>query len=134
MSAAYIDHVGIIVASLEEAIGRLEPLLGPPDAVKSLTEVGLKVAEFRGANVTIELLEYAPGSRAELAKRTMGERLGLNHLSLRVDDLDESVSDLKARGFTLMDGFPRQGAHGRIAFFHPDAATGLLFEVCEPDA
>ena len=64
----------------------------------------------------------------------MGERMGLNHISARVDDVDHSVSELTTAGFTPMQGFPRQGAHGRVAFFEPDRVTGLLFEVCQPDS
>ncbi len=63
----------------------------------------------------------------------MGDRLGLNHVSARVTDADATVAALTRKGFEPMDGFPRQGSHGRVAFFHPDAVTGLLFEVFQPD-
>ena len=127
-----IDHIGIIVADLEQAAEKLPPLFGEHAAIKELPEVGLRVAEFRAANVTIELLQYS--GDAAFARGVMGERLGLNHLSARVDDVDRSVSELTAAGFAPMQGFPRQGAHGRVAFFEPDRVTGLLFEVCQPDS
>jgi methylmalonyl-CoA epimerase len=131
VTAPHIDHIGIIVADLEQAAARLRPLFGEHAAIRELPEAGLRVAEFHAANVTIELLQYS--GDAAFARRVMGERLGLNHISARVDDVDRSIAELTAAGFTPMQGFPRQGAHGRVAFFEPDPLTGLLFEVCQPD-
>ena len=129
----YIDHIGIVVADLDQAVERLRPLFGIPARTKELPEVGLRVAEFDAANVVIELLQYTDGPNS-FAQQVMGQRLGLNHLSARVTDVEQSVADLHEAGFTPMAGFPRQGAHGRVAFFEPDAVTGLLFEVCQLDA
>ena len=128
-----IDHIGIIVADLEAAVRRLKPLFGDAVEIKELAEVGLRVAEFRAANVTVELLQYT-GKNDAFARRVMGERLGLNHVSARVEDVDRALAKLRAAGLQPMEGFPRQGAHGRVAFFEPDATTGLLFEICQPDA
>ncbi len=129
----YIDHIGIIVSDLDQAVKRLSPLFGTPARIKELTEVGLRVAEFDAANVVIELLQYTSATRG-FAQQVMGERLGLNHLSARVTDVEQSITTLQQSGFTPMAGFPRQGAHGRVVFFEPDAVTGLLFEVCQLDA
>lgn len=131
MTTPYIDHIGIIVADLEQAAARLRPLFGEHAAIRELPEAGLRVAEFHAANVVIELLQY--GADPAFPRRIMGERLGLNHISARVEDVNRSIAELTAAGFTPMQGFPRQGAHGRIAFFEPDGVTGLLFEVCQPD-
>jgi methylmalonyl-CoA epimerase len=124
-----IDHIGIVVADLEQAAARLEVLFGK-FSLKELPEVGLRVAEFEAANVTIELLQYT--GEAAFARKVMGERLGLNHVSAQVEDVETSLRKLKDAGFTPMAGFPRQGAHGRVAFFEPDELTGLLFEICQP--
>jgi methylmalonyl-CoA/ethylmalonyl-CoA epimerase len=124
-----IDHIGIIVKDLEAAVARLGVLFGKAH-IKDLPEVGLRVAEFRAANVTVELLQYT--GDCEFARRVMGSRIGLNHLSLHVEDTERSIEELRAAGFVPMQGFPRQGAHGRVAFFEPDAVTGLLFEICKP--
>lgn len=131
MSATHIDHIGIIVADLDKAVAMLAPLFGSASMIKELPDVGLRVAEFKAANVTIELLQYT-GRDDAMARRVMGERLGLNHLSARVADVDASMTALAAQGFAPMSGFPREGAHGRVAFFEPDATTGLLFEICQP--
>jgi methylmalonyl-CoA epimerase len=125
-----IDHIGIIVADLEQAAARLEVLFGE-FSTKEMPDVGLRVAEFKAANVTIELLQYT--GEAAFARKVMGERLGLNHVSAGVEDINTSLDELKSAGFQPMEGFPRQGAHGRVAFFQPDDVTGLLFEICEPE-
>ncbi len=132
MSAVHVDHVGIIVADLDRAVARLAVLFGGKPVLKELPEVGLRVAEFHAANVTIELLQYT-GANDEFARGVMGERTGLNHLSARVEDVDRSLRELRAAGLQPMEGFPRQGAHGRVAFFKPDDASGLLFEICQPE-
>jgi len=132
VSATHIDHIGIVVADLDQAIERLGPLFGGSPVVKELAEAGLRVAEFQAANVTVELLQYT-GTNDAFARRVMGERLGLNHLSARVENVERSLAELRAAGLHPMEGFPRQGAHGRVAFFEPDAVTGLLFEICQPD-
>lgn len=129
----HIDHIGIVVADLDQAITRLRPLFGAPARTRELADVGLRVAEFDAANVVIELLQYIDGANG-FAQQVMGQRIGLNHLSARVADVEQSITDLRQAGFTPMTGFPRQGAHGRVAFFEPDAVTGLLFEVCQVEA
>jgi methylmalonyl-CoA/ethylmalonyl-CoA epimerase len=132
MSATHIDHIGIIVADLDAAVSRLKPLFGERIRIKDLADVGLRVAEFQAANVTVELLQYA-GKDDAFARQVMGERLGLNHISARVENVDEALAALRASGLRPQAGFPRQGAHGRVAFFEPDPVTGLLFEICQPD-
>ncbi|MCP5367033.1 MAG: VOC family protein [Hyphomicrobiales bacterium] len=133
MSPPVIDHVGIIVADLDAAVAMMRPLFGgDPAYVKEMPEVGLRVAAFEAANVTVELLQYTDDG-SDFAKQVMGERLGLNHLSARVEDVATAVTELTAAGFTPQAGFPRPGAHGQVAFFDPDPVTGLLFEVCAPD-
>ncbi len=132
MTKPQIDHIGIVVADIEAAVARLAPLLGEAEPIRELPDYGLRVAMIETANVTIELLQYT-GEGDDFARGVMGERLGLNHISARVDDVAQSVADLTAEGFRMMPGFPRPGAHGEVAFFERDETTGLLFEVCAPD-
>jgi methylmalonyl-CoA/ethylmalonyl-CoA epimerase len=133
MTGPHVDHIGIIVADLDAAARTFEVLFGaPPKAVKTLEEAGVRVAEFEAANVTIELIQYLePGE--SFAKTVMGAREGINHLSLRVDDIAASIRILEGAGVRTMEGFPTQGAHGKVAFFDAATTHGLLFEVCEPD-
>lgn len=131
MDKPHIGHIGIIVEDMSLAIEKLTGLLGvAPENVKEISGVGLKVAEFKMANVTLELLQYTENEC--FAKEVMGERLGLNHLSVTVNDVNEAIGTWTEKGMVLGEGFPRDGAHGRVAFFRTEPKTGILFEVCQP--
>jgi hypothetical protein len=128
-----IDHIGIVVESLEPAIAAFQLVM--PRATmrrRSLPDAGLEVAEFHAANIIVELLAYTAHGKG-LGRAVMGSEPGVNHLSLQVPDLDGALAALAAEGITPMAGFPRSGAHGRIAFLQRSPHTGLLFELCEPD-
>ncbi|MDP3487505.1 MAG: VOC family protein, partial [Bacillota bacterium] len=57
---------------------------------------------------------------------------GVHHIAFRVDNLEEALAELKAKGVRLIDEKPRVGAHGaKIAFIHPKASNGVLVELCE---
>ena len=133
MSVPRIDHIGIIVPDLEAAIARFGALLGglAPER-RDLPDVGLRIAEFHAANIAIELIAY--DGEAQLARRVMGSTPGFNHVTVAVDDVDAAIGRLGAAGFRLQPGFPRAGAHGTVAFFERDQETGMLFEVCAPEA
>ncbi|MBZ0217439.1 MAG: hypothetical protein K8F25_12850, partial [Fimbriimonadaceae bacterium] len=79
-----------------------------------------------------ELLQYF-GENDGFAKQVMGERSGLNHFSLAVENITDAIAGLEAAGAETMAGFPREGAHGRVAFFKPATTGNILFEVCEPE-
>lgn len=133
MTTPYINHIGITVTDLDHAIEKLRALFGDPTRIKNPPEVGLRVAEFQAANVQIELLRYTDAD-AEFAGRVMGEHIGLNHISARIADVDRSIAELSAAAIAPMAAFPRQSAHGRVAFLEPDAVTGLRFEVYQPNS
>src|SRR5574340_990181 len=102
MKPPRIDHIGIVVA-------------------------GLEVAAFEAENLVVELLRYTDRGDG-FGRAVMGDAGGINHLSLAVPDLDAALAALRAQGVEPMPGFPRRGAHGRIAFLPRDATTGLRFE------
>ncbi len=133
MTKPTIGHVGIIVEDLSAAVETLTGLLGvPPERIKEMPGVGVKLAEFHMANLILELIQYTSDER-NFAKDVMGERVGLNHLSVTVPDVDESIRSWTEKGLALAEGFPIKGAHGRVAFFETEPKTGILFEICQPD-
>ncbi|HLT28331.1 MAG TPA: VOC family protein [Zeimonas sp.] len=133
MNPPRIDHIGIVVDDLEASIASMKRLLpGAPLTRRSIPDAGLEVAEFAAANLVVELLQYTDDGDS-FGRATMGSTPGVNHLSLAVDDLDAALETLRAQGIEPLTGFPRRGAHGRIAFLPRDAGTGLSFEFCEPD-
>ncbi len=130
MNPPTIDHIGIIVADLERASATFERIIGAgPVHIREMADVGLRVAKFEAANVSIELIEYISDGPS-FGREVMGDALGLNHISARIDDMDTALEGYAAAGFKVQPGFPRQGADGEVAFFERDAVTGLLLEVC----
>lgn len=130
MSKIHIDHIGIIVDDLEASVAMFTKMLGEgPTMAKDMPENGLKIAEFETANVAIELLQFT-GPNTGFAKEVMGEKSGINHFSLRVDKVSDAIGKMEELGAEKMDGFPRNGAHGRVAFFKPETTGNILIEVC----
>ncbi|MCO5100001.1 MAG: VOC family protein [Burkholderiaceae bacterium] len=133
MKLPRIDHIGIVVDDLEASIASMQRMLrGAALVRRSIPDAGLEVAEFTAANVVVELLKYTDDGDG-FGRTVMGAATGVNHLSLAVDDLDGALAALREEGVVPVDGFPRRGAHGRVAFLPRDADTGLLFELCESD-
>ena len=127
-----VDHIGVIVPDLELAVARFSRLLeGLAPVRRDLPEVGLRIAEFQTENLNIELIAY--DGPAEFARQVMGDDIGINHLTIQVENVGDAVAKLADAGLRVQKGFPRRGAHGTVAFFQRDDATGLLFEVCAPD-
>ena len=59
---------------------------------------------------------------------------GIQHVAFRVENIEEALGELKAKGIRLIDETPRKGAGGaKIAFLHPKATAGVLVELCQRD-
>jgi len=131
MKRPHIDHIGIVVMDLDAAIGRFTALLGvPPTEIKTLPEVGLRLARFDAANVAFEIVEYT-GDGALFARDVMGAEAGLNHVSIATEDLEQARAAFTAAGLVTQDGFPTAGARGPVIFFKHDPVSGVLFELCQ---
>jgi methylmalonyl-CoA/ethylmalonyl-CoA epimerase len=129
-----IDHVAIAVADLGSASARLADLFGlratPTEQVAAQkTDVVFLHPETGGA---IEMI--CPNGNAGLQKFLDRRGPGLHHICFEVDDLAASLATLKAAGVELIDESPRPGARGHlVAFLHPRATGGVLFELCEKE-
>jgi len=131
MKILKIDHIGIAVKSLAES-SKLYELLGiKSTGTEEVAEQKVKVAFFPVGDSEVELLEStAPDGPIARYIEKNGE--GLQHLALRVDDLEAALAELKAKGVRLIDEKPRYGAGGaRIAFVHPKSTGGILLELSE---
>ena len=126
-----IDHIAIVVRSIEEALPTYEGALGLElTEVEEMPEQAVKIAFLPVGESEIELVEPLTtdsGVARFLEKR--GE--GLHHICLEVEDIEAALQDLAAKGVRLIDEQPRQGAHGRVAFLHPKSAHGVLIELIE---
>lgn len=127
-----IDHIGIAVKDLNESLKVYTEILGlKSTGVETVTEQKVKVAFIPIGESEIELLESTEPDGA-VAKFIEKNGEGIQHIALRVDNIEKTLEDLKARGVRLIDEKPRKGAGGaRIAFIHPKATNGILIELCE---
>ena len=127
---ATLDHIGIAVANLEEALSFYRDALGleiePPEDVPSQH---VRAHFIPAGESALELLE-ATDSESPIAKYVARRGPGLHHITLRVDDIAGALASLKGRGVRLIDDTPRPGAHGSlVAFIHPSSAHGVLVEL-----
>lgn len=130
MKALKIDHLGIAVPSLAEAVEAYEALGFPVESTQDVPTEKVRVAFLPVGESRLELLEPTdPGS--SIAK-FLQKRSGLHHVCVLVEDIDAALADLRARGISLIDERPRPGAGGsRVAFVHPRSAGGVLLELKE---
>ena len=125
-----IDHLGIAVASLAEAVKSWEALGFPVGETHDVPTEKVRAAFLAVGESRLELLE--PTAPSSAIARFLEKRSGLHHVCILVDDLDATLAEMKTRGVELVDEVPRPGAEGcRVAFVHPRAATGVLLELKE---
>jgi len=131
MKILKIDHIGIAVKSLAES-SKLYELLGiKSTGTEEVADQKVKVAFFPVGDSEVELLE-STASDGPIARYIEKNGEGMQHIALRVDDLDAALAELKAKGVRLIDEKPRYGAGGaRIAFVHPKSTGGILLELSE---
>jgi methylmalonyl-CoA/ethylmalonyl-CoA epimerase len=131
MKILKIDHIGIAVKSLSES-SKLYELLGiKSTGTEEVAEQKVKVAFFPVGDSEVELLE-STSPDGPIARYIEKNGEGMQHIALRVDDLEAALAELKAKGVRLIDEKPRYGAGGaRIAFVHPKSTGGILLELSE---
>lgn len=135
MQISHIEHVGIAVTSLEEAIPFYERLLNTKCyKVEEVEEQHVRTAFLKIGEVKIELLE-ATSEESAIAKfiAKNGGRGGIQHIAFAVEDgLQATLDEIQANGDRVIDAAPRGGADGlHIAFLHPKSTCGALVELCE---
>lgn len=129
-----IDHIGIAVSSLEEALPfYVNQLHLKLEAIEEVATEGVKVAFIKIGDSRIELLE--PMSEdSPIASFIQKRGEGIHHIALADDRIDERLRELSANGVRLINNTPVKGAGGaNIAFLHPKSAGGVLYELCEKD-
>ena len=125
-----IDHLGIAVPSLAEAVAAYEALGFHVEATHDVPAEKVKTAFLPIGESHLELLE--PTDPTSVIAKFLEKRTGLHHVCVLVDDIEKALTELRARGVTLIDQAPRVGAGGcRVAFVHPKAAGGVLLELKE---
>jgi len=126
-----IDHIAIVVRSIEEAQQVYEGALGLElTDVKEMPEQAVRIAFLPVGESEVELVEPLT-AESGVAKFLEKRGEGLHHICFEVDDIEAALRDLAAKGIRLIDQQPRRGAHGRVAFLHPKSAHGVLIELVE---
>jgi methylmalonyl-CoA/ethylmalonyl-CoA epimerase len=127
---AVLDHVGIAVRDLEEALRFYRDALGLEiDQPEEVASQRVRAHFVPVGESALELLE-ATAPESAIARFVEKRGPGLHHVALRVDDIHAALADLKARGVRLIDEQPRPGAHhSLVAFLHPSSTHGVLVEL-----
>lgn len=127
-----IDHIGIAVRDLKEAMRFYEEILGiKATEIEEVQDQKVRVAFLPTGDSEVELLESTSpdGPIARFIEKN-GE--GIQHIAFSVDNIEEKLAELKNKGVRLIDEKPRRGAGGAmIAFLHPKSSLGALVEICE---
>lgn len=133
MTPSHIEHIGIAVPNLEEAIRYWEDVMGLKCyAIEEVKDQKVKTAFFKIGDVKIELLEpTSPDSTIAAFIEKNGGKGGMHHMAFAVEDTDKALQDAEAKGVRLIDKQARGGAEGlKIGFLHPKSTMGVLTELC----
>ncbi|OKZ41657.1 MAG: methylmalonyl-CoA epimerase [Odoribacter sp. 43_10] len=130
MKPTHIEHIGIAVKSLEEAIPFYENVLGLKCyAVEEVKDQKVKTAFFQVGQTKIELLESTDpeGPIGKFVEKNGG---GMHHMAFAVEDVAEALNEAAAAGCQLIDKAPRTGAEGlQIGFLHPKSSVLLALSM-----
>ena len=127
-----INHLGIATKGIDEALKFWEDALGLENVHTEIVEdQKVRVAKLPIGESRIELLE--PTSEdSPISKFIEKHGGGIHHIAVEVENIEESLAQLKAKGMRLIDEKPRIGAEGcLVAFVHPSSANGVLLELVQ---
>ena len=132
MNLSHIEHIGIAVKSLDEAIPFWEKQLGMKCySIEEVKDQKVRTAFFKIGQSKIELLE-STDPEGPIGKFIEKKGEGIHHLAFAVDGLQACLDEVAGKGVQLIDKSPRKGAEGLdIAFLHPKSTGGILMELCE---
>jgi methylmalonyl-CoA/ethylmalonyl-CoA epimerase len=126
-----IDHVGVAVKSLEEAVKTYEALGFEVEEIEEVAEQKVRVAMLPAGESRVELLE-ATSEDSAIAKFISSRGEGIHHIAINVENIEEALNKAKEAGLRLIDEKPRIGAGGKkVAFVHPKSTHGVLLEFVE---
>jgi methylmalonyl-CoA/ethylmalonyl-CoA epimerase len=129
-----IDHIGIAVKSLDEAIKFYENALGLKcQKIEEVPTQKVKTAFFEVGEVHLELLEPT-AEDSPIAKFLQRNGEGIHHIAYYTDEIVEQLSRAKDAGCKLINEEPVPGAGGKkVAFLHPKSTHGVLTEFCSKE-
>lgn len=127
-----IEHLGIAVKELKNAIPLFEQLLNTPCYKTEVVETeGVSTAFFQTGDSKIELLE-ATNTGSPIAKFVEKKGEGIHHIAFEVENIEAEMKRLAALGFELLNETPKNGADNKlVCFLHPKSTNGVLIELCQ---
>jgi methylmalonyl-CoA/ethylmalonyl-CoA epimerase len=127
------DHVGIVVRDLQKAMDELSFFFGLECEEKmEMREAGIRIAFYPLGIGQMELIEFQK-PLDDVDPLVTQPRAGVQHIAFQVEDFGKAMEELTNKGLDLVKGFPRKGAHGKVAFFYPTKGLDLLIEICEAE-
>jgi methylmalonyl-CoA/ethylmalonyl-CoA epimerase len=132
MKPTHIEHIGIAVKSLDEAIPFYEKMLGTECyAIEEVKDQKVRTAFLKIGQTKIELLE-STDTEGPIGKFIEKRGEGIHHIAYAVENIESHLEEAEDAGVRLIDQQPRKGAEGLdIAFLHPKSTFGVLTEFCE---
>jgi len=124
-----VDHIGLAVSNLDEIVNMFATLFGLE--AKIIEDYpGLKAAFLHIGDVTVEPLQ--PTDKKHITAQFLDRHgNGIHHICFEVDDVDQELQKLAAKGVELIDKRGRQGLTGKIGYLHPSATEGILIELVQ---
>jgi len=132
MKIIKVDHIGVAVNSIEASLKFFANTLGLKlEGQETVASQKVTTAFMPVGDTEVELLQStAPDGPIAGFIEKKGE--GVQHVAFLVDNIEEALKELEAKGIRLIDKVPRMGAGGKkIAFVHPKDTYGVLVELCQ---
>ncbi|MCK4749563.1 MAG: methylmalonyl-CoA epimerase [Bacteroidales bacterium] len=131
MKPSHIEHIGIAVGNLDEAIRYYEDVMGLDCyAIEEVTDQKVRTAFFMVGETKIELLESTDPD-GPVGKFIEKRGQGMHHIAFAMEDASQALKEAEEKGITLIDKTSRTGAEGlNIGFLHPKSTFGVLTEFC----
>jgi methylmalonyl-CoA epimerase len=125
------DHIGLVVRDLDRAMNALSFFFGFECREQiEIEEAGIRIAFYALGAGEMELLEFQkPISEVDSIVLEPGP--GVQHVAFQVERFDDTLQELIDKGLKVVRGFPRDGAHGKVAFFYPTEGLDVMIEICE---
>jgi methylmalonyl-CoA/ethylmalonyl-CoA epimerase len=131
MKITNIEHIGIAVKNVKEAINFYENILGLKCyGTEDVEDQKVKTAFFKLGETKIELLETTEPD-GPIGKFIGKKGEGIHHIAFTVEDIEQSINEVESQGIKLINNSPYPGAEGfEVVFLHPKSTGGVLIELC----
>jgi len=131
MKPTHVEHIGIAVENLDEAIKYYKDVLGLECySIEEVEDQKVKTAFFKVGDTKIELLE-STDPEGPIGKFIEKKGQGIHHIAFAMEDAQQALTEAGEKGVRLIDKSARAGAEGlNIGFLHPKSTFGVLTEFC----